>query len=464
MSAYFTDLMLSIASKGRQFLKTTADPSDPRKVSGLTQICEDLLSGRGEASGTAMARAALDRYAALDTVGKQSFFERLALDFGPSREGLDAAIRAWQGDPSDARAADIHYLSEPRRIELFRRLNRAPGGAASLVEIRADLLAVQRQDPSLKIVDRDLVHLLSSWFNRGFLVLRRIDWSSPALVLAKLIKYEAVHEIRDWDDLRGRLDPMDRRCYAFFHPALADEPLIFLEVALTADLPRAIEPLLSPAREITPLAYARYAVFYSISNCLVGLSGISFGNFLIKQVVEDLRKEAPNLESFVTLSPAPGFMTWLRSEAHSLDLASDQRRLLAELDSPNWVENETLVSALRPIVEPLAARYFLQARTAEQRIVDPVARFHLGNGARLEQIDWLGDRSPKALLESAGLMVNYLYDPDQIESNHERYANDREVIASSAVRRLIRTPSRLKFGGSGHETKPETGSHGKSSL
>ncbi len=293
----------------------------------------------------------------------------------------------------------------------------------------------------LASLDRDVTHLLSSWFNRGFLVLRRIDWSTPANILEKIIRYEAVHEIRDWNDLRRRIDPIDRRCYAFFHPALNDEPLIFVEVALTETIPGAIAPLLAEQREPVPIERARTAVFYSISNTQRGLGGISFGSFLIKQVVEELRRELPKLDTFVTLSPVPGFMQWLK-QATDVPLSDEDRQLLEALGKPDWFENAELAAQLRTVLEPLAAYYFLKARTPKGRLIDSVARFHLGNGARLERINWLGDLSPKGMRESAGIMVNYLYRLDDIEKNHEAYANNGEVIASSAVKKLLKGEGR----------------------
>lgn len=272
-------------------------------------------------------------------------------------------------------------------------------------------------------------------------MLRRIDWSSPANILEKIIRYEAVHEIRDWDDLRRRIDPVDRRCYAFFHPALADEPLIFVEVALTEAIPGAIAPLLAEEREPVPAEKARTAVFYSISNTQRGLGGISFGSFLIKQVVEELRRELPKLDTFVTLSPVPGFMQWVK-QADDVPLSEEDRQLLESLGKPGWPDNAELATQLRTVLEPLAAYYFLKARTPKGRLIDSVARFHLGNGARLERINWLGDLSPKGLRESAGVMVNYLYRLDDIEKNHEAYANNGEVIASSAVKKLLKGEGR----------------------
>ena len=441
-NAFFSDLLSTITERSRTLLRRGSSSDAKQDPSDLLELCEALLSGRGEASGTAIAREVLDRYHHLDAAGRLTFFQTLARDYGPDREKLSHAIETWRAQPSDDDASDLHFASEPRRQELIRRLNRAPGGTSDLVAMRADLLGVITKDKKhLAALDRDIVHLLSSWFNRGFLVLRRIDWSSPANILEKIIRYEAVHEIRDWDDLRRRIDPVDRRCYAFFHPALLDEPLIFVEVALTEQIPGAIAPLLAEDRSPVAIERARTAVFYSISNTQRGLGGITFGNFLIKQVVQELQRELPKLDTFVTLSPVPGFMPWLK-QADDIPVSDEGRALLGRLDEPDWVENAELASQLRAVVEPLAAYYFLKARTAKGRLIDPVARFHLGNGARLERINWLGDLSPKGLRESAGIMVNYLYRLDDIEKNHEAYANDGTVVASSAVKKLLKGEGR----------------------
>jgi len=440
-NAFFSDLLASISERGRTLLRRAGSSDDKQDASDLIELCEALLSGRGEASGTAMAREVLDRYHHLDETGRLSFFGNLARHYGPDRERLAHAIESWRSQPNDADASDLHFASEPRRQELIRRLNRAPGGTSELVSMRADLLDLMNGDKDLAALDRDVVHLLASWFNRGFLVLRRIDWSTPANILEKIIRYEAVHEIRDWDDLRRRIDPADRRCYAFFHPALVDEPLIFVEVALTESIPGAIAPLLAEDRQPVPIERARTAVFYSISNTQRGLGGISFGNFLIKQVVEELRRELPKLENFVTLSPVPGFMPWLK-KASDVPVTDEERVLLENLERPDWFEDAELAAQLRSVVEPLAAYYFLKARTAKGRLIDSVARFHLGNGARLERIDWLGDLSPKGLRESAGIMVNYLYRLEDIEKNHEAYANQGTVAASSAVKKLLKSEGR----------------------
>jgi malonyl-CoA decarboxylase len=440
-NAFFSDLLSSISERGRTLLRRVGSSDARPDGAELIALCEALLSGRGEASGIVMAREVLDRYRQLDDGERLAFFHALTRDFGTDREKLAEAIENWRAQPSDEDASDLHFASEPRRQELIRRLNRAPGGTSDLVSMRADLLSLMNGHRDLAALDRDVVHLLSSWFNRGFLVLRRIDWSTPANILEQIIRYEAVHEIHDWNDLRRRIDPVDRRCYAFFHPALIDEPLIFVEVALTEQIPAAIAPLLAVDRPLVPPERARTAVFYSISNTQRGLGGISFGSFLIKQVVEELRRELPKLENFVTLSPVPGFAQWLK-QASDVPVSDEERALLENLEKPDWFENPELAEKLRAVLEPLAAHYFLKARTAKGRLIDSVARFHLGNGARLERINWFGDLSPKGLRESAGIMVNYLYRLDDIEKNHEAYANQGEIAASSAVKKLLKSEGR----------------------
>ena len=444
---FFSGLVASISERGRTLLhRAPWSGGEKHSPDDMAALCEGLLSGRGEASATALAREVLEAYRGLDDAGRTAFFETLSRKFGPDRDKVEKAIEVWRAGVGGA-GGDLHFASEPLRQELFRRLNRAPGATHELVTMREHLLDLRKDRKDLGTVDRDLEHLLSSWFNRGFLVLRKIDWSTPAMVLEKVIRYEAVHRIHDWDDLRRRIDPIDRRCYAFFHPALNDEPLIFVEVALTEAIPGAIAPLLAEDRQPVPIERARTAVFYSISNCQRGLAGISFGNFLIKQVVEELRRDLPKLDTFVTLSPVPGFMTWIKRGA-DVPVSDEDRALLAELDRPDWFEDEELSSRLRAVLEPLAAHYFLKAKNPRGKPVDSVARFHLGNGARLERINWLGDTSEKGLSESAGIMVNYLYHLDDIEKNHEAYANDDEVVASGAVKKLLKSEGRrlLDFG------------------
>jgi malonyl-CoA decarboxylase len=445
-NAFFSDLLTSIAERGRNLLDSkiwTAGES-PAEASDVLALCDAVLSGRGESSGAVIARQALDAYARLPEAGKAAFFESLARDFGPDRTLLAEAVSAYSRSPDAAAASNLHYRTEPRRQELFRRLNRAPGGTRDLVAMRADFLKLHRANPDLALVDADFIHLFVSWFNPGFLVLRHIDWGSPANILAKIIRYEAVHEIRDWDDLRRRIDPRDRRCYAFFHPALVDEPLIFVEVALTTAMPDNVQALLAPDRAPEDPEKARTAVFYSISNCQEGLAGVSFGNFLIKQVVVELRRELPRLDQFVTLSPVPGFMKWF-AEGKDAAIAALDPAIRDMLKAPDWLGAPDRQESLRRALEPLAAHYFLKVKTSGGRPIDPVARFHLGNGARLERINWLGDRSDKGLRESATIMVNYLYDLDEIERNHEAFANNGEIAAANAVRKLLRGESRSLF-------------------
>ncbi len=445
-TSFFGELLQTISDRGRALLARDRRGEASAHSESLVELCEELLSGRGEASGVALAREILARYAALTIGPRIAFFEALAQRFGTDPARMEEAIAAWRAGPSDTTAAEVHTASEPRRQELFRRLNLAPGGTAALVRMREQLMDSLDHREDLRAVDDDFVHLFSSWFNRGFLVLRRIDWSTPAIVLEKIIRYEAVHEIHDWEDLRRRIDSPDRRCYAFFHPALVDEPLIFVEVALTRDIPAAIAPILAKEREVMEPEKARAATFYSISNCQRGLAGVSFGNFLIKQVVEEISREMPKLSTFVTLSPVTNFADWLqreRAEEKSAALNEADKAVLALLDQPAWWTTEETAAQLQDAVMRAAAWYYLRARNGRGLPVDAVARFHLGNGARLERINWLGDTSERAIAQAYGLMVNYQYDLDDIEKNHEAYAEGPTVVASGAVQRLLRAPLEL---------------------
>ena len=426
-----------------------SSPKGPVDAATLGGLAEALLTVRGEASGVAMAREILDDYALLSTAGRHAFLRILAERFGSEPDRLGKAIAEYQASPGPRTATALHAAAEPRRQELIRRLNLAPGGTLELVRMREDLLAAMatRTHPDLEAADADFAHLFGSWFNRGFLVLKRIDWSTPAEVLERVIRYEAVHAIASWEGLRRRLEPGDRRCFAFFHPRLADEPLIFVEVALTRAIPAAVAPLLSEKEPVEPRK-ATTAVFYSISSCLPGLKGVSFGNFLVKQVVEELRRELPSLKTFVTLSPLPGFGPWLAREREAAasggasTLALPRREALRLLDHPSWPSHTQALRLLRPALESAAAQYLLEARTPGGKPLDPVARFHLGNGARLEQLNWMGDPSAKGLKEGLGFMVNYLYDPSRIERNHELFANRGTIVAAPPVRDILRPASR----------------------
>lgn len=440
--SFFQELLTTVAEQGRALLpKSLFGSNDGDTVEDLARA---LISGRGEASGVAIARALLDLYKTLTPIERSAFFKFLAEAMQPDGAEVAAASRAYLADPGEATLTKLRAAVEGKRQELFRRLNLAPGATAQLVAMRNDVLTEPASSSTdLTGVDDDLRSLFQSWFNRGFLVLRRIDWQTPASILEKIIAYEAVHEISGWDDLRRRLDPVDRRCFAFFHPSLVDDPLIFVEVALTAEVPSAIAPLLKGERKLSPDSEPTTAVFYSISNCQPGLRGISFGNFLLKQVVEDLAREKPSLKTFVTLSPVTHFARWLdrliASDPAGIVSAADRETLTALLD-PRWPRDAGGSDELKSAVLAQAAYYFLGAKSADNRPVDPVARFHLGNGARLERINWLGDVSEKGLRAAHGVMVNYRYDLKEIERNHEAYANEGEVAASRAVRALLRSP------------------------
>jgi malonyl-CoA decarboxylase len=439
-SSIFGDMLQTIAERGRRLLSFGWQPLPADGVGDLERACQNLLSRRGEASGMALAGDILERWRRSDEDDRRAFMAMLLEKFGPDPERLERAIEAYREERSPRTLRELHAAAEPRRQELIRRLNLAPNGIATLVRMREALLDQKANDPDLEAADADFSHLFGSWFNRGFLVLTPIDWSAPANILEKIIRYEAVHEIGDWDELRRRLDPEDRRCFAFFHPQLVDEPLIFVEVALTKSISSSISELLSEARAPIRAEDATTAVFYSISNCQEGLRGISFGNFLIKQVVEELRRDLPKLETFVTLSPLPGFSKWLASEMETPTgaLNDADRNSLALLGNSEWPDDPKIRAAIEAAVLPAAAHYLLRTRNQRGLPIDPVARFHLGNGARLERVNFLADRSLRAMRQSHGVMVNYLYKLDDIETNHEAFIERGEVVAAAAVKRLLR--------------------------
>ena len=443
--SFLQDLLNTIAEQGRQLLPSSLTGGAREDINTLA---EALVSGRGEASGVAIGRQIITFYRNMGPDDRRGFFKFLAEHFKPDPVASETAAKAYLADPSDHTLQRLRNAIESPRQEFFRRLNLAPGATAEIVAMRRDLLRLPKSEPGIAAVDTDMAHLLASWFNRGFLVVKRIDWQTPAAILEKIIQYEAVHEIQGWDDLRRRLDPVDRRCFAFFHPSLIDEPLIFVEVALMGDIPGSIQGVLNEKRKGGPAEAApTTAVFYSISNCQEGLRGISFGNFLIKQVVEELVREQPQLKTFVTLSPVPHFARWLDralADDNTNAVTDADRVALQVLRDPGWLEDPDEEEAPKDALLALAAHYFMLAKSADGRPVDPVARFHLGNGARLERINWLGDVSEKGLREAHGLMVNYRYDLKEIERNHEAFANDGEVVASRTVRTLLRAPAKPK--------------------
>jgi len=436
-TSYLQELLNTIADQGRNLLPRALRSVQPAE--DIRELSEALLSVRGEASGVAIASEILELYASLSQPERVAYLHYLAETLEPDQDAIRRAADAYFSKPDARTLQTLRGAVDGQRQSFFRRLNQPPGATAKIVGMRVDLL--EARDAKLSGVDRDLMHLLASWFNRGFLVLRRIDWQTPAAILEKIIAYEAVHEIQGWDDLRRRLDPKDRRCYAFFHPSLVDEPLIFVEVALMRAIPDNIHSVLREAPKDGSATEPTTAVFYSISNCQDGLRGISFGNFLIKQVAEDLLKEMPSLKTFVTLSPVPGFAEWLAETraAPSPLIDEDDAKALQLLDDADWWVDGEDAELLRPLLMRLGAHYFLEAKGSDGKPLDPVARFHLGNGARLERINFLGDKSVKGLREAHGLMCNYRYELRDIEKNHEAFVNDGTVAASRQVYTLIRT-------------------------
>ncbi len=432
---FVSQIFNSIADAGRDLLDRGAGKSRSHTIEG---VCRDLLTQRGEASGIALAREVVELWHQLDDTERLTFMVFLKKEVGLNQERLDKAISAYTTDKSAEALQVLTRAIEAPRQELMRRINFAPGGTTAIVDIRKFLVSQLREHPELSEVDQDLKHLLVSWFNRGFLEVRQINWRTPAVILEKLIEYEAVHEIQGWDDLRRRVEG-DRRCFAFFHPALPDEPLIFVEVALVKGLSSAVQPLLDQSAERLDPLKADTAIFYSISNCQDGLKGISFGNFLIKQVVTELSSELPNLKHFSTLSPIPGFMKWLEGvQGKAGNLSSGKIvKVKKQLQEKDWYKDAEIVDQIREPLEHLVAHYLVNEKRND-RPLDPVSRFHLGNGARLERINWLGDVSRNGLKQSSGLLVNYYYSLKDIEKNHEAFVNEKKVVASSAVMTLAK--------------------------
>ena len=401
----FGDLISTLFEKRYRniFLTNSHDKS-------IIELSKDLLGSFGEVSAGALAHMIFDKYSQITFDEKRTFFNFMAHDLEINPDEVRVALDAYQTSPSGTTYKNFSTASEPKRQELIRRLNHPDGATERLVGMRKDLLSLIKENPELAPVGIDLKHLFTSWFNRGFLVLRPINWSSPAEILEKIIAYEAVHAINSWEDLRARLQPEDRRCFAFFHPAMPDEPLIFVEVALTKGIPNSIQGLLEANRDPISPDDSDTAVFYSISNCQQGLAGISFGNSLIKQVVADLSLAVPSLSTFVTLSPIPKLKSWLKKDHISVK------------------SNHT--------DQAVAAYYLLNAKDTEGRPYDPVARFHLGNGAMLHAVHADADKSENGIDQSNGVMVNYRYDLKKIPQNHERFLSENKIAVSTDVRAL----------------------------
>ena len=397
-----------------------------RSQRGILELAEEMLRRSGEASGSALALELIEEYQTLDRAKRAELFQGLLDDFGPDTELLQTVIAAYQDDPSPRSAEGFLKAAESRRLDLFRLINTVPGGTRFLIKMREDLFVALRDNPDLKPVDRDFEHLFGFWFNKGFLELRQLDWETPAYILEKLIEYEAVHEIRDWNDLRRRLQS-DRRCFAFFHPALPGEPLIFVEVALTSGLASSIQAVLNePVAE--PGEKVDTAIFYSISNCHTGLRSVSFGDSLLKQVVGLLQDEIPTLKKFATLSPVPGFMRWLAQENAQL---ADIVKSVAMTDGSQALEEH------REQLMRQCAKYLLYAKRGIYP-TDPVARFHLRNGAILHAMHWGADTSERGLRQSVGIMVNYLYEQAKLVNNHEAFVGTGMIPSSADITLLTR--------------------------
>jgi malonyl-CoA decarboxylase len=445
----------------REFVANAAHFGKPPEAGDLERIraqLQECAEGRGgEVSTRQRAGRLAETYLHLDDAGRHAFLRLIAHEFGPDPRQVSEAHEAYQAAVGTAEQWDaearLRAAMRSRRLRILTQFNAIPQGVKFLVDLRADLLRFVAQDPSLKPLDRELEARLSAWFDVGFLELQRITWLSPAALLEKLVQYEAVHEIRSWDDLKNRLDS-DRRCYAFFHPRMPLEPLIFVQVALLEELADNVQRLLDIEAPLADTRRATTAIFYSISATQPGLRGVSFGNFLLKRVIDDLKRDFPRLKTFATLSPIPGLARWAqrhpeemaeaflpadRTRLAGLGIAStDDAALTAVLEGkPDWQADDKLRTTLREPLLRLAARYLLEARRGDKP-VDAVARFHLGNGARVERLNWLADCSAKGLQQSWGIMVNYLYDPDSIESNLEQFASEGLIAASSTVRKQAR--------------------------
>ncbi len=441
----------SVADRGREILKLK---NGAGATSRMPELCDALLSSSGVAAGMALAREIVRAFEAMNDDQRTEFLEMVCERYGPSHERIMAAAEAYRDNGDDLKAyLALSEAVEPPRQELFRRINQAPHGVATLVRMREHLLRLLRERPHLRAVDADFKHLLSSWFNPGFLRLERIDWSTSASILEKLISFEAVHAIRDWDDLHRRLKD-DRRCFAFFHPALPGEPLIFVEVALVRGMASAAAPLLAHDAPVLDVAEADTAIFYSINNCQFGLRGVSFGNFLIKQVMSELMMEFPQIRRFATLSPLPRFAEALGAGDEGPFTTERLRALLDEDadalcarahvdDAPAalraLLEGDVAANAdvLAAPLERLALAYLTLAKR-RGRVFDPVAQFHLSNGALLERINTGADASELRMGQSYGVMVNYRYEPSEVERNHELFINEGVVPMSRPLAREAR--------------------------
>lgn len=428
-TSFLQDMLFSVFDR-----QEAGEPlRDGRSISSL---CESLLTERGEVSGNRLSLAILESFEKADEEARREFFHWLNTELDIAPAVAAEAADAYAKNQTAGNWFRLNRATESRRLELLKRINRVPGATGKLVMMRQKLLPLLVENPELRRLDMDFEKLFTMWFNRGFLVLRQIDWHTPASILEKIIAYEAVHAITDWQEMRRRLEPDDRLCFAFFHPAMQDEPLIFVEVALLDTQPDSIQSILRAERHHVDPQSANTAVFYSISNCQAGLRGVSFGNFLIKQVAVELASLYPGLKQFRTLSPVPSFVPWIKKTngGEHQETYNEAVQLAVKL-SDGRVDHENDTD-MRKICA-LAARYLVEVRRSDDRPMDPVARFHLGNGASLDAVIPAADLSFKGLAQSAGVMVSYLYDLDKVIKNHEAYASENTVAHSKYVARMI---------------------------
>ena len=421
---FFNDLINSLFDKPNK-KKSFNFFSDKKKILSTRDFIDNVALAKGEVSALGYAEFLMQHCEKLDEKELIIFFKLMRENFDISSLELSQAVDEYKVNSNSENLITLMKFSEPKRREIFRRCNGISRGTIRLVNLRKRLLVILKKSPELKAVDYDLVYLFKNWFNRGFLILRPINWETPAHILEKIIAYEAVHEINSWDELRLRLAPKDRRCFAFFHPAMQDEPIIFVEVALMKNIPSKIQDVLEEKRDFLEPDEANVAVFYSISNCQKGLSGISFGNFLIKQVANDLKFEFNNIKKFVTLSPVPGLRNWIKNKKPKFEMILEK-----------FKKSEQFLK-VEPSLMNCAGNYFLNSDRSDGMPNDPVARFHLGNGASLEQINYLGDTSLNGLNLSGGLMVNYLYDLDKVEENHEAYTSENKLNISKNAKKVL---------------------------
>ena len=435
----------------------SVEPST-KVLARIRQQLKECAEGVGGEVSTRLRAARLaETYLALDDAGRIAFLRMIAVEFGPDPRKVAKAHDAYQAAVGTDRQwdaeAQLRAAMRSSRIRILTQFNAIPQGVKFLVDLRVDLLRYLDKHKDLKSLDRELEARLTAWFDVGFLELARVTWSSPAALLEKIVEYEAVHEIRSWRDLKNRLGS-DRRCYAFFHPRMPEEPLIFVEVALMEELADNVQKLLDETAPVADPARATTAIFYSISATQEGLRGVSFGNFLLKRVIDDLQRDFPRIKTFATLSPIPGLVRWAAKNASAVLAGfsdADWKRLAATgITGPEseelrhalsgttaWARNAALAKALREPLLKAAALYLLEAKRGNAPL-DPVARFHLGNGAGVERLNWLADVSDKGLTQSWGIMVNYLYAPDRIEENVEAFASKGGIDAAAGVRRLAR--------------------------